>query len=153
MKMQRKGERSHSSLKRREGRETTDRQIAACHVMYHVAIGQQTSHSVKEGSNGLRSWASLKVTTAYRHVYEDGVIRRTKEGLSEIVRKYQKQEDGFDYKFSGYTWGELHGLLMRVVLDDGGSKVRNKSPYLNPQTRRAPSTGKRSRNLLTLMFV
>jgi hypothetical protein len=57
------------------------------------------------------------------------VIRRTKKGLSEIVRKYQKQKDGFDYKFSGHTWGELgefHGLMM-VVLDDGGRKFVMKS--------------------------
>ena len=49
---------SHSSLKRREGSETTDRQIAACQLMYHVAIGEQTSHSVREGSDGLRSSVS-----------------------------------------------------------------------------------------------
>jgi hypothetical protein len=35
----------YSSLKRREGRDITERQIAACQLMYHVATGQQTSHS------------------------------------------------------------------------------------------------------------
>lgn len=64
---------SHSSLKSREGSETTDKQMAACQLMYHVAMGQQTSHSVKEGFGGLRSPVSLKVTVAYRIVLAETV--------------------------------------------------------------------------------
>ena len=48
----------HSSRKSREGSDTTDKQMAPCQLMYHVAKGPHTSHSEKEGFNGLRSLVS-----------------------------------------------------------------------------------------------
>jgi hypothetical protein len=51
----------HSNLNNREGRETTDRQIAVCKLIYQVAMGQQTSHSVREGKEGSSRLAALRV--------------------------------------------------------------------------------------------
>jgi hypothetical protein len=55
------GKKLHSNLNNREGRETTDRQIAVCKLIYQVAMGQQTSHSVREGKEGSSRLAALRV--------------------------------------------------------------------------------------------